>query len=116
MRPKVRTLPKKNEVMESQITKPVALSKQLISQKPGVHLASYRSQKQAERGWSEIRKAHSKILGDLPHEVTQVSLGRKGTYYRLKVGPVSSNDEARSLCKKLKRRRQFCELSIVGAS
>jgi tetratricopeptide (TPR) repeat protein len=114
MRPTTLPSPKKTLVLGTQLTKPVALDKKPNGPKPGVHLASYRSQKQAERGWAQIRKAHSQILGDLSHEVTRVSLGRKGTYYRLKVGPVLSNDDARSLCKKLKRRRQFCEPSIVG--
>ena len=114
MRPTALPSPKKTVALETQVTKPLTLDKKTNGPKPGVHLASYRSKRQAERGWAQIRRAHSQILGDLPHEVTRVSLGRKGTYYRLKVGPVPSNDDARSLCKKLKLRRQFCEPSIVG--
>ena len=115
MRPTAPISSKKNAVTGAQLAKPVALDKESNGPKPGVHLASYRSQKQAERGWAQIRRAHNKILGNLLHEVTRVSLGRKGTYYRLKAGTVSSNNDARSLCSKLKRRRQFCEISMVGA-
>ena len=40
----------------------------------------------------------------------------KGVYYRLKVGPVDSADDATDLCRKLKKRRQYCEPSFIGAS
>ena len=40
----------------------------------------------------------------------------KGVYYRLKVGPVDSADDATDLCRKLKKRRQYCESSFIGAS
>jgi len=82
---------------------------------PAVHLASYRSRKQAERGWAQIRRAHKSLIGDLRHNVSQVKLGKKGTYYRLKVGPLSSAAKAKSMCAKLKRRRQFCEPSTMNA-
>lgn len=97
------------------VEKPAGLNKQPRSPQPGIHLASYRSKKQAERGWAQIRRAHSSILSDLSHEVSRVTLGRKGTYYRLKVGPLSSKGKAKTLCSQLKRRRQFCEPSIIGA-
>ncbi len=115
MRPTVPSSSTKNMAMKTQVAKPVDLNNQPDSPKPGVHLASYRSKKQAERGWAQIRRAHRKILGDLSHEVIRVGLGRKGTYYRLKAGPLLSNADARSLCGKLKRRRQFCEPSMVSA-
>jgi len=96
------------------VGKPTEINRQSSSPQPGVHLASYRSKKQAERGWAQIRRAHSSMLGGLSHEVTRVALGRKGTYYRLKAGPFSSNGKARTLCSQLKRRRQFCEPSTIG--
>ena len=56
-------------------------------------------------------------LGKLGPEVTKVNLGPgKGVYYRLKVGPVDSADDATDLCRKLKKRRQYCEPSFIGAS
>jgi len=82
---------------------------------PAVHLASYRSKKQAERGWAQIRRAHSGLIGDLDHGVTKVNLGKKGTYYRLKAGPFPNAGAAKDMCRKLKRRRQFCEPSTMNA-
>lgn len=81
---------------------------------PGIHLASYRSAKQAESGWVQIKRAHGNILGDLGHEVSRVQLGSKGTYYRLKAGPLPSTSEARALCAKLKQRRQFCDTTVIN--
>jgi hypothetical protein len=82
---------------------------------PAIHLASYRSQKQAERGWSQIRRAHGGLIGELDHAVSKVKLGRKGTYYRLKAGPLPNANAAKDMCRKLKRRRQFCEPSTMNA-
>jgi len=81
--------------------------------KPGLHLASYRSADQAERGWSQLRRAHSEVLGNLNHTVSRVDLGSKGVFYRLVAGPFASSSEASSACAKLKSRRQFCETTTA---
>ncbi|MAY66053.1 MAG: hypothetical protein CMM77_02865 [Rhodospirillaceae bacterium] len=81
---------------------------------PGVHLASYRSEKQAEDGWKLIQRRHRTVLKDMEHEVAKVDLGKKGVYYRLKAGPVKSASEAKGICADLKKRRQFCEPTTVG--
>jgi cell division protein FtsN len=57
--------------------------------------------------------AHKNLVGGLEHKVSRVNLGRKGTYYRLKAGPFKSAAEAKAMCRKLKRRRQFCEPTVV---
>ena len=83
---------------------------------PGVHLASYRSRKAADRGWAQLRRAHRNLLGNFNSEITEVNLGPgKGIYFRLKVGPVPDHAAAADLCRQLKKRRQFCEPTIVGA-
>ncbi len=81
---------------------------------PGVHLASYRSVKQAEDGWKLIQRRHRTVLKDMEHEVAKVDLGKKGVYYRLKAGPLDSAAEAKRVCADLKKRRQFCEPTTVG--
>ncbi|MAH84697.1 MAG: hypothetical protein CBB68_10235 [Rhodospirillaceae bacterium TMED8] len=87
---------------------------QVLNEKPAVHLASYRSQKQAKRGWAQIKRAHKVVLGSLRHEISRVRLGKKGVYFRLKAGPFESLSNAKTACGKLKRRRQFCETSTMG--
>jgi len=81
---------------------------------PAVHLASYRTKKQAERGWTQLRKAHRELLGKLEPEITRTNLGAgKGTFYRLKAGPLDSEGKAKQLCGKLKGRRQYCEPAFM---
>lgn len=79
-----------------------------------IHLASFRTNKSAARGWAQIKRAHKNLIGGLDHEISKVNLGRKGTYYRLKVGPFDSVKSADSMCQKLKNRRQFCEVTVMG--
>ncbi len=81
---------------------------------PAVHLASYRSAKQAESGWVQIRRAHSALLSNLDYQVSRVTLGSKGTYFRLKAGPLPTTAAATDLCRQLKQRRQFCDASVMN--
>jgi len=94
--------------------KPVKIEKQSGSPKPGIHLASYRSKKQAESGWKSILNANLKQLRGLKPFISKINLGRKkGIYYRLKVGPLKSASEAKRYCKDLKKRRQYCEPTVI---
>ncbi|MEK7245418.1 MAG: SPOR domain-containing protein [Pseudomonadota bacterium] len=75
-----------------------------------VHLASYRSRQQADRGWQQIQLAHKEILGKLQPDITEVNLGAgKGTYFRLRAGPLANKAAADDVCRQLKQRRQYCE-------
>lgn len=88
---------------------------QLSGPQPGVHLASYRSRKDAERGWSQLRRAHKAELSNLQSEITEINLGAKGIFYRLKAGPLSDKGAADAMCRQLKQRRQFCEATFMNA-
>jgi tetratricopeptide (TPR) repeat protein len=84
--------------------------------RPAVHIASFRSKKAAQRGWSQIRRAHRKLLGRFRHAISRVNLGPgKGVFYRLMVGPVKTKSSAVRLCRQLKKRRQFCEPGFMNA-
>ena len=80
---------------------------------PGLHLASYRTRKAAERGWTQLKKAHGKTLAGMEHRISKVSVRGKGTYWRLKAGPVASEQEVKNLCRSLKKRRQYCEPTMI---
>ncbi|WP_417829693.1 tetratricopeptide repeat protein [Thalassospira sp.] len=79
-----------------------------VSGSKSVHLASYRSETQAERGWQILRGRYSE-LASLAHGVTRANIPGKGTYYRLMATGLSDS-AANSLCANLKRRGQFCEV------
>ncbi|MBH90211.1 MAG: hypothetical protein CMF71_08315 [Magnetovibrio sp.] len=83
---------------------------------PGVHLASYKSRKDAERGWAQLRRAHKVELASLKSEIIETKLGAKGVFFRLKAGPLMGKVAAEALCKQLKKRRQFCEVTYINAS
>lgn len=82
----------------------------------GLHLASYRSQKAAQDGWTQISKKYSAQLNGLNSNIRRVELGGgKGTFYRLLAGPVQTRDQAARLCQQLKRSSQYCDpLSLDG--
>lgn len=82
---------------------------------PGVHLASFRTEKAANRAWPQLRRAHSQLLANLKPEVTRIDLGPgKGVFYRLKAGPLPNQAAVQRLCRSLKARRQYCEPAFVG--
>jgi len=82
---------------------------------PAVHLASYRQKKVAERGWAELSKRFGSLLGGLVHRVERVDLGNsKGVFYRLKAGPLPSNNAAKDACRQLKAKRQYCEPTTIN--
>ena len=77
-----------------------------------VHLAFYRSEKAAERGWKSLQKRHEDLLGALSLRVNEVDLGSgKGIYFRVEAGPLSDVRSAEDLCKKLKSRKMFCTVT-----
>lgn len=81
---------------------------------PAVHVASYRSEDDAQKGWAQLRRAHPQ-LGPLQPEVSRVNLGaQKGVFYRLLAGPLPSQAEAERVCRELKAKRQFCEVAFMG--
>ena len=80
--------------------------------KARVHLASYRSEKAARKGWSTIKEQFKDLLGALSGNVRKVDLGpEKGIYYRVTAGPLEDS-AAKALCKKMHTRKHFCQ---VGA-
>jgi tetratricopeptide (TPR) repeat protein len=92
---------------------PAKSMKMAAASGPAVHLASFRTRKSADRGWAQIKRAHAKLIGGMESKISKVNLGRKGTYYRLKVGPFATAAEAKAMCRKLKRRRQYCEATVM---
>jgi len=93
------------------MTKPTALSAGGgMAGGVGVHLASFKSRANANKGWAQLQRAHRSLLSGLKPTIKRVNLGRrKGTFYRLIAGPVASQGAASTLCRRLKARRQFCK-------
>lgn len=77
--------------------------------KYGVHLASYRSERGAKRGWKVLQAKYKAELEDKQLVVRSFnSGGGKGTYQRLIAGYFGSRKLAAEFCRKMKLKRQYC--------
>lgn len=73
-----------------------------------IHLGSYKSTRNLDKGWRKLRKRFSKVLGTQPRSVSAINLGKKkGRYLRLGI-KVASAKTARDICKRLKAGGQYC--------
>lgn len=72
-----------------------------------IQLGALRAQDAAEREWARIQKSNSDLLGGLKPDIVRVDLGEKGTFWRLRAGPLTEQ-AARGLCGQLKERNQGC--------
>ncbi|MBV9571109.1 MAG: SPOR domain-containing protein [Alphaproteobacteria bacterium] len=72
-----------------------------------LQIGSYTSAAEASASWQTYKGAHPSVAGYAP-DVQQADLGKKGTWYRLRVGPFSTMAEAGAACAKLKAQGGTC--------
>lgn len=73
-----------------------------------VHLASYRQVETAERGWRELSTQYGDILSGLSPVIVAADVAGKGTFQRLLAGSISSDADARDICRRLQARGAYC--------
>ncbi len=73
-----------------------------------VQLASFRSEAEAAQAWESVRSSHATTLQDREYLVQRAEVPGKGTYYRLRVGPMAGKSTAAALCNTLKAEGQDC--------
>ena len=73
-----------------------------------VQLASYRSDAEATADWRRIETRLGAYLAGKTYQIERADLGERGIFFRLRIGPFSSSDEAQSYCAGLKERGQDC--------
>jgi cell division protein FtsN len=66
-----------------------------------VQVSSQRSQDQAEAAFADLQQRYGSVLGGLNSSIQRADLGEKGVYYRVRVGPWTSREEAVSVCEAL---------------
>jgi len=76
---------------------------------PGVALGTAKTEESAQQVWEKIKAKFPEELGAMNASMRMVDLGGKGIRWRVVVGPLKSQDEARKLCKVLKLHRQSCD-------
>lgn len=73
-----------------------------------IQLGSVRSRQEANVEWERLRRSHTDILGGLRPTVLEADLGQRGMYFRLRAGPITSQNSARQLCNSLVDRKVPC--------
>lgn len=73
-----------------------------------VQLGAVRSESEAEGLWRKVSNSHVDLLGDKGYKIVRADLGDKGVFYRLRVGGLSSAEDAKALCAQLAARSQGC--------
>ncbi|MFC3050910.1 kinetochore Spc7 family protein [Kordiimonas pumila] len=79
----------------------------------GIHLASYRSQDQVASGWAGLEQAFGNDLEGLTPLIYTQSQEGIGTFMRLIAGPLITEQEAISLCGRIRQNaaEQYCRVS-----
>ncbi len=75
---------------------------------PLVQLGSLRTQDAAQQEWERLLRPNQDLLGDLAPHIQKVEIEGRGTYYRLRAGPLESTEAAVALCDELARRKVRC--------
>lgn len=73
-----------------------------------VQLFSGRSPDEAKGAWSKLKGRNGDLLASLSPTVARADLAEKGTFYRLRVGPLDGEAKARALCSSLSGRGVPC--------
>jgi hypothetical protein len=75
-----------------------------------VHLASYREHHHAVSGWAELEGRHGGLAG-LQARLTEVDLGDRGVFLRLKAGPFDTPAAAEAACDAIKASGEWCTVT-----
>ena len=76
-----------------------------------VHLASYSSQANAERGWRQLVSRNPDLLGALQPDFQKVKVQGRGTFFRLRAQPLPTRNAATELCRTHKARGAYCRVA-----
>ncbi len=80
-----------------------------------VQIAAGRSEEGVRAAADRLKADHRDVFGGLTLEVVRADLGSQGIFYRLRAGPIASEQAARALCAKLADRKIGCVVVRPGA-
>jgi cell division septation protein DedD len=75
-----------------------------------LQIGAFRSEAEAQGQWTRLQGKLGDFLDGKSTDVERADLGDKGVYYRLRIGPFGSADEAKTYCAGLKERGTDCLL------
>jgi len=73
-----------------------------------VQLASFRTNEDAMRAWESFKGRFGEVVGQYGPDVKAAEVPNRGTYHRLRVGPMEGRPAAEAVCGQLKSRGQDC--------
>lgn len=73
-----------------------------------IQLGAFGSAAKADGVWQGLLDNHGDLLAVLVSDVIAVEVAGKGTFYRLRAGPLADTADAADLCRELKNRGQDC--------
>ncbi|MEZ5895787.1 MAG: SPOR domain-containing protein [Parvularculaceae bacterium] len=73
-----------------------------------VQVGAFRSEAEADGQWTKLQGKLGDYLAGKSDDVERADLGAKGVYYRLRIGPFASADDAKTYCAGLKDRGTDC--------
>ena len=73
-----------------------------------VQVGAFRSEAEANGVWTRMQTKLGTYMDSKSKDIEVADLGDKGTYYRLRIGPFSNSDAAKTYCVGLKERGQDC--------
>lgn len=79
-----------------------------------LQLLAARSADDATAAWKKIQAKNGDVLGGFSGSVVKANLGDRGIFYRLRVGPIASEDKAQSICSALASRSVSCLIIRPG--
>lgn len=81
-----------------------------------VQLLAVRALADAQREWERLKRRNPELLSKLDRSITKADLGAaKGIFYRLRAGPLESEEVARKLCAELAKRKVGCLIVRPGS-
>lgn len=73
-----------------------------------VQLASVRDEQAARRAWNDLQARHPDLLGPLTLALSQVDLGERGIFHRVRATGLATEEAGRQLCTSLASRNVDC--------
>ncbi|MBZ9935448.1 SPOR domain-containing protein [Mesorhizobium sp. BR1-1-16] len=73
-----------------------------------VQVSSQRTEAAAQTAYKNLQRKFPSLMGDRPLDIAKADLGAKGIYYRARVGPMATRDEAVNFCEQLRAAGGTC--------
>ncbi|MDE0800669.1 MAG: SPOR domain-containing protein [Rhodospirillaceae bacterium] len=73
-----------------------------------IQIAALRSEEAVEGEWARIIKLHPNLLGMYTSKIVRADLGARGTFFRLRAGPLKDRTAAEKLCVSLAAQNVGC--------